>query len=180
LAAALLAELVLTGNVEVHDGGVYVIRRELPDDPVGRATLAQLLEAPQHRQVQTWLAFLAETAVDAVGHRLTRAGYFRRVEQRRLFGARVVYLPVDANKAAWPEVRLARMLTHAEPMTTPDAVLAGLVAVTGLAGHVLWDARTNDAGMDHLTRVVNRLPGSLFGLLAATEAAVGQMVLAPH
>jgi hypothetical protein len=181
LASGLLAELVIPGRVEIRDGGLLsVVRRDPPPDALAHTTLDHLLAQPQHRDVRTWLAFLEQDAVDAVGQRLTRAGYVQPVEHRRLWSNRVVYVPVDLNHAAWPEIRLARQLTTSDRLYEPDAVLAGLVAVTGLLRHVLWDPATYEAGISHLTRVVARLRPSLHHLIAHTEAAVGDAVLTPR
>lgn len=181
LAAGLLAELVLFDRIEVRDGGaVVVVRYDPPPDAVAHTTLDHLVAQPQHRDVRTWLAFLEHDAVDTVGGRLTRAGQVRPVAHRRLWSSRTVYVPVDLNQAAWPEVRLARVLTASDRLDEPDAVLAGLVAATGLLRHVLWEPATHDAGLSNLTRVVARLRPSLRHLVAFTEAAVGDAVLAPR
>jgi hypothetical protein len=180
LAAALLAELVLYGRLEIRDGDVRVLRSEPPPDALAHTTLDLLLGQPQHRPVRTWLAYLAASATDSVGQRLTRAGVMQCVRQRRLLGTRDVYLPVDGIRAALPEVRLARALTGGAALGEADAVLAGLVAVTGLARHVLWDPVTYDAGYTHLLRTLACLPPSMSALVALTEAAVGDAVLAPR
>jgi hypothetical protein len=127
-----------------------------------------------------WLAFLAETAVDAVALRLGLAGVWRRDEHRRFGRVRVAYLPVDTNEVAWRAMRLARLLTTSEPIGRPDAVLAGLVAVTGLANEVLWQPEVREAGTARVADEVERLPWPLYHLLAFTEAAVGDAVLAPR
>ncbi|GIJ47564.1 hypothetical protein Val02_44500 [Virgisporangium aliadipatigenens] len=66
------------------------------------------------------------------------------------------------------------------PLAEADAFLAGLVAVTGLARHVLWQPDTHDLGMARIAASVAALRPSLFHLLAFTEAAVGDAVLAPR
>jgi hypothetical protein len=181
LAAGLLAELAVGRWLEVDGRGrLSVVRRDPPADALAHTTLDQLLAQPGHRDVRTWLAFLEPGAVDAVGQRLTRAGHVRQVKHRRLWTSRTVYVPVDRNAAAWPEIRLARLLVNRDRLAEPDAVLAGLVAVTGLSRHVLWEPDTHDPGMTHLTRVVTRLRPSLHHLIAHTEAAVGDAVLAPR
>jgi hypothetical protein len=115
-----------------------------------------------------------------VARRLNRAGVLQEVRQRRLFGSRVAYVPVDGNASVLPEVRLARALTTGARLTEADAALAGLVAVTGLARHVLWDPVTYDAGHAHLMRAMAGLNPAFAELIAATETAVGDAVLAPR
>jgi hypothetical protein len=176
----LLAELVLLGRVEVFQGGLYVVRRDAPDDPLAHTTLAHLVAQRQHTDIRVWLAYLAESAVESVAQRLAVAGRVERVAQRRFGRSRVLYLPVDANDAAWPEVRLARQLTDAEPMPEPDVVLAALVAAAGLIEHVLYLPETRADALVHLRRVVSGLRPSLYQLVAHTESAVGDAVLAPR
>ncbi|MEV4513820.1 GPP34 family phosphoprotein [Dactylosporangium sp. NPDC049525] len=180
LAGALLGELVLFGRIVIDDGEVYVVRRDPPADPLAHETLTQLLTQPQHREVRTWLAYLAETATDAVGQRLARAGVWRRVERRRLGRVRVSWLPADVNAVAWRPIRLAGRLISLEPIDVPDVVLAGLVSVTGLIGAVLWQPEHREVGVARLSAEVARLDQSLLHLLAFVEAAVGDAVLAPR
>ena len=180
LAAALLGELVLFGRVDIADGGVYVVHRDPPADALAHATMAQLLAQPQHRDVRTWLAFLAETALDAVAQRLVLAGVWQQTEHRRFARTRVSYLPVDANQVVWRSVRLARLLTAVEPIGEPDAMLAGLVAVTGLADEVLWQPQLREPGLARISAEVRQLRWPLYHVLSFTESAVGDAVLAPR
>ncbi|MEV4515601.1 GPP34 family phosphoprotein [Dactylosporangium sp. NPDC049525] len=180
LAGALLGELVLFGRIVIDDGEVCVVRHGPPADPLAHETLMQVLAQPQHREVRTWLAYLAETAPDAVGRRLARAGVWRRVERRRFGRVRVSWLPVDVNVVAWRPIRLAGLLISRDPIGVPDVMLAGLVAVTGLTGAVLWQPEGRELGTARLSAEVARLDRSLFHLLAFVEAAVGDAVLAPR
>lgn len=180
LAAGLLGELVLYGRVTVENGAVIVTHRAPPADALAHATLEQLLRQPQHTDVRIWLAFLAETAVESVVHRLGLAGVWRREEHRRFGRTRVAYQPVDANEVAWRAIRLARLLTTPEPIGEPDAVLAGLVTVTGLAHEVLWQPEVREAGTARVAEEVQRLQWPLYHLLAFTEAAVGDAILTPR
>jgi hypothetical protein len=85
-------------------------------------------------------------------------------------------VPTSLNDAAWPAARLRLLLSRGEPMAASDVLLGGLVHACGLLGHVLWD---NDPGaMDYLARLVVRLPPTVQELIAETEAAVGNAVLA--
>src|SRR5690348_2767431 len=73
LAGALLGELVLLGHLDVYDGGVFVVRREPPHDALDHSILSLLISQPQHRNLRTWLSYLAESAVDEVAGRLVLA-----------------------------------------------------------------------------------------------------------
>jgi hypothetical protein len=180
LAAGLLGELVLFDRITIEDGAVRVIRRDPPADVLAHQTLALLVGQPQHTEVRTWLAFLADKASESVAQRLVLAGVWQREEYRRLGRVRVSYLPVNSNAVVWRAVRLARLLTTGEPISNPDVVLAGLVTVTGLAHEVLWDPEFREVGMARVSDVVTALPWPLYHLLAYTEAAVGDAALTPR
>jgi hypothetical protein len=180
LGAALLGELVLAGHLQVQDGNVYVVRRDPPSDVLLHTVQTQLLAQPQHRELSTWLAFLAVTALDNVTERLRMKRLLKEVEQRRIIGRRRVLVPADANEAAWQAVRLERLLNTNTRMGQADCFLAGLVSATGLMRHVLWDPETNHVGYGVLPFAIGALDPSLLAVVKQTEAAVGQAVLAPR
>jgi hypothetical protein len=173
LAAALLAELMLASRITVQHGSLAVLDRRPPEDALAHTVLEQLVAEPAHRAVRTWLDFFGQTAVDAVGERLYRAGHVTRVVSR--WRRAVSYPPTDMSEAAWPEARLRMQLTRRDRWTWPDIVLAGLVGATGLARQVLWDAEP--AVRQYHAEVVGWLPPRLAELVAQTEAAVGDAVL---
>ncbi|WBB82344.1 GPP34 family phosphoprotein [Micromonospora sp. WMMD882] len=175
LAAGLLGELVLTGRVTVSDGRLSVLDRRPPADALAGTVLAQLVGESRHRLLRTWLVFLARTAADAVGERLSRAGVVRRQERRGVLRASVSYVAVDRNALAWPGARLLALLERPDPPTVPDALLCGLVAATGLTRVVLWDADPRARRRFGMLRPA--LPRALRELVGHTEAAVGAAVL---
>ncbi|MEV4515179.1 GPP34 family phosphoprotein [Dactylosporangium sp. NPDC049525] len=180
LAGALLGELVLLGRIDIDDGVIHIVDAGPPDDPLAHQTLEQLLHQPQHRDVLTWLAYLATTATDAVGQRLVRAKVWCRGERRRLFRTQVVYWPADRNVVAWEPVRLAGQLTSNRWMGVQDVVLAGLVEAADLTGAVLWQPELRRSGVARLETEVARLDRPLRHLLAHVKAALGDAVLAPR
>lgn len=181
LAAGLLGELILCGRVSVTDGGdVLVINHDRLPGVLADSTLSVLAAQPQHRAVRTWLAFLSEGAVDSVAQRLAATGAWQRRQRRRFGLVQVSYRPADANAVFWRAGRLARTLASPQPIQPPDAVLAGLVVATGLADAALWDPDTRAACVSRIAAEVRRLPSSLCRLVAHTEAAVGDAVLAPR
>lgn len=180
LAAGLLSELVLFGRLDIGDRGVRVLSGGPPADALAHSMLELLVAQPQHRDVRTWLAFLAETAVDSVANRMMLTGVWRREEHRRLGRTRVSYLPVDASVVAWRAVRLTRLLGSPVGLVEPDAILAGLVSAVGLTEVVLWHPDDRERGKQRIAAEVNRLWRPLYRLLAFTEAAVGDAVLTPH
>lgn len=176
LAAALIGELALARRVDVRAGLVRVVYPRPMEDPLAEAVLGQLREERAALDAHTWLAFLARGAADAVGQRLTRAGRVAPNRQRRVLRLSVRYVPTSLNDAAWPAARLRLLLCRGEPMAAFDVLLAGLVHSCGLLGHVLWD--NQPGAVDYLGHLLNRLPPALRELVAQTEAAVGNSVLA--
>jgi hypothetical protein len=181
LAAGLLGELILRGRVDLAaDGGLRVLNTASVRDVLAQSTLSLLLAQPQHREVRTWLVFLGERAVESGAERLAVTGIWQRAERHRLGRTRVSYRPTDANTVFWRTSRLARALTSTEPLGPQDAVLAGLVAATGLTDVLLWQLDTRYGCLTRIAAEVKRLPRSLCHLVASTEAAVGDAVLTPR
>jgi hypothetical protein len=181
LAAGLIGELMMQGRVRAFDGDLFVVSPEPPGDALAHGVLDLLLAQPQHRELRTWLAFLAQDAADRVGERLIRAGVVEPVTRRRLLGSQTFYLPRDSeqrNAAAWVQVRLANILVQGRVVDIADQALAGLVVATGLTRHVLWDHGAHRAGINHLHTVVESLPTDLRELVDHTEAAVGSVLAA--
>jgi hypothetical protein len=180
LAASLLAELWIVGTIEVGDGKIYVVHLEPPADPLLHNIAAYLISQRHHQDLATWMAYLAVTAEAKVADRLKMARLLKEVEQRRLVGKRKLLVPADGNEAAWQSVRMERLLNTHSRMYQVDCFLAGIVSVTGLMPHVLWDPETNDAGFSYLHRVFAGTHSSLMAIIRQAEAAVGQAVLAPR
>lgn len=179
LAAALLGELVVTGVVAVSGERLYVLH-ESPPDRLLYDINVQLLGQPQHRDLPTWLAFLAVTAEAKVTERMQASRRLDEVELRRVIGKRRALMPADVNEAAWQALRLERALTTAADMTHADLFLAGIVQATGLLPHVLWNPDTSNIGNLVLSRVLPLIDPSLLAIVRQTEAAVGRSVLAPR
>jgi hypothetical protein len=181
LAACLLGELMVIDRVRAFEGDVYVVSREPPMDALSHEVLDLLLAQPQHRDLRTWLAFLAQDATAKVGERLLRAGAVEPVTRRKLRGAQTLYMPMNPdqrNAAAWAPARLANILIHRQAMTIADRLLAGLIVATGLTKYVLWDFSAHRQGLVHLSEVVDTLPDDLRQLVEHTEAVVGSVLVA--
>ncbi|HEX2360793.1 MAG TPA: GPP34 family phosphoprotein [Jiangellaceae bacterium] len=179
LAGALLGELVLNGNIDVANGTLTVIDGQpLPEDDLGYRVLRQLNADRQNRSLRTWLAYFSQGAVERVGVRLTRAGHVQATKTRRPWGTVVRYMPSDLNMAVWPADRLNLLVSRGDPLDFPDAMLAGLVAVTGMTKQVWWDG--DAVTLRNIAAAVASLPISLREILAHTEAAVGDATLSPH
>jgi hypothetical protein len=177
LAGALLGELVLSQAADIKTD-TLIVGRQTPEDDLGYRIYLQLAADQHHRSVRTWLAFLAQGAHDRVAQRLTQKGHVEAVKSRRLFGTTVRYLPTDAQEAIWPADRLFSHVNRGKQLDFSDAMLAGLIMVTGLTKHVWVDGDAST--MRQITTELASLPMSLRELLSHTEAAVGDITLSPH
>lgn len=181
LAGGLLAELMLAGGISLrHDGAVLTRAKQprLPEDGLARQTLG-LLVAEQPLPVREWLLFLARGASEDVADRLERSGYLRRVGGRGHWrpGRRV---PVDADWAFAPMLRVRAALDPARPWSVYGTVLAGLAAACGLGFRLAQYAFTEakDPGFGpSAAEAARRLPGGLPDLIAHTQATAGSALL---
>jgi len=181
LAAGLIGELILLGRVRAFEGELFVVSRNPPGDSLTHNVLDLLIAQPQHREVRTWLAFLAQDAEISVGEHLIRTGILEPKTRRRLLSTETLYMPMTSeqrNAAAWPQVRLANALVQGRALDIADRALAGLVAATGLTRHVLWNFAVHRPGLRHLYAVVESLPTDLSELVKHTEASIGSVLAA--
>ncbi len=178
VGAALLAELVLWRRLDVLDGKLAVLDDRPTGEPASTAVLEQLLREGHHRAVRDWIAFLATgIACDLVERRLARSGLVQRQEKRSLLGTKVAFVPADLMTAAWPATRICTCLARRELVAVPDLALAGLIFAIGLDQHVFVTMDTRDR-TELFDQIRRRLPGMLHELVAHTEAAVGDAVMA--
>ena len=179
LAAGLLAELVLAGQVRVPAGRLVPGAAERP--PLDRAVrdLADGVATAPGADLSAWLSRVSPEAAERARYRLVLDGVLTRVTSRAVLGRRrVVWVPVDPNQALWPSVRLAKHLSGGLELTIEDQVLTALVDVTGLLDTVLWCKPDHLPGFPRAAAVRRELPGDLSALIAYTDAAVGHGVLA--
>ena len=174
LAGALLAELMLVGTICIQSGEVTVADGTPPGDGLVRSVLALVLSEHERHAAQRWLLFLARTAAADVADRLAQSGYLTRVTTRR-FGRRERWVPVDADSAFAPLVRVKSVLSASGPAAADSAVLAGLAAACGL-GHQL-SLYLPPKARRRLDEAVDQLDPGLRDLIAQTRAAVDSAVL---
>ncbi|MGC5015871.1 GOLPH3/VPS74 family protein [Streptosporangium sp. DT93] len=171
LAAAVLGELMLTGQITVGSAAgqtrLVVVDATPPGDALTRAALNHIVAEPSHR-LRTWLQFLARTARADVASRMTAGGLLRPPGRRPSRGQ----VPVDVNVAAWPVGRVNLAIQRREPLNLQDGVLLGLLVATGGNQLVLWEQ--NPA---YLADSNAALPAPLQELIAQTEAAIGDAVI---
>jgi hypothetical protein len=179
LAGAVLGELLLAGRVDTEIGMFVTVRDQRPyGERVSDAALAEILKRREPRTLRAWVEYLRADARAMIATRLLQAGVVERVVgRRRLRRPRPVvrYPATDASVAAGPQVRLRYLLDHPESMDAKTAVLAGLVALAGLATVVGGDSdrQTREA----LTGLRSGLSSQMQPLVREVESAVAQVSL---
>lgn len=176
LAAALLGELMLVSRITVHNGRILISSHQPPNDALAHTILDRLIAQGPNPDLHAELAVIGRSAPEAVAQRLERGGQLAYAESRRLMRTTGRWLPTDANQAAWPAARTARLLSSNDEMTWHDVLLAALLAATGLIGQVLWD--NDQYARIRLKNILAQLPDSVAELMTHTEAAIGNAVLA--
>jgi hypothetical protein len=176
LAGGLLAELVLTGALNVRDNEITVPDGcRPPADELARNVLGSVAREPETHPVHDWLAYLARTASTGVAHRLTAAGYL--APAGRWFPWRPDrWVPVDRDSAFAPLLRVRAVLDPARPLTAEGAVLAGLADACGLGYRLAEYAPAGETRS--VDQVTAHLGPSLRDLTAQTRAAVDSALLA--
>ncbi|MDR6323221.1 GOLPH3/VPS74 family protein [Actinoplanes couchii] len=177
LAAALLAELVLEGRVGINDGELLVLDQRPPRDALNHDILDLLNTQPQHRDMRTWMAYLAQDAGLRVAERLMRVGAVEMVTKRRMLGStQVLYMPNTArqrNAAAWASTRVANILVRGMELNLPDRTLVGVVVATGLTRHVMYGFENYPHIYHALPGMIASLPSDLREIVECTESLVG-------
>jgi hypothetical protein len=180
LAAALLAELLLTGRVTVHAGRVSVLTTASPVDALANKVLAEVRDEQVERSVRDWIHYLADESVDRVARRMAQAGHLEAHTHRRLrtlgLSTATRYVPTEMNDVAWAWARLARLIERRQGFDPFDTALAGLIKALELHRKVLVipgiDVEYELRGRVQLARPEMR------ELLSITEAVVGDRVIA--
>jgi hypothetical protein len=176
LAAALLGELMLADRIIIHSARIYVRSQQPPSDALAHTILDRLVGQHPHSDLRVELPVIAGSAAEAVAHRLERAGLVRYVQTRRLARTTGRWVPTDPNHAAWRIVRLRQLLSGRDEVTWHDVILTALLSAVGATGRVLRDAEPQ--ARTRLTAIMAQLPGSVADLVAHTESAVGNAVMA--
>lgn len=178
LAGALLAELALAGRVAIRGSRVWVTDRTPVEDALTQDILQMMISTPEHSDVRTWLAYLAQDAVDVVADRLIHAGLVRREDSRSMLLRKTArYLATDYAKGAWPVHRVEMMLVDDRPMAPADMALVALVDATGLLDSLVSGMRDRRSARRYLATVMATLPAPLRDLADHVRTAVGDAVL---
>jgi Golgi phosphoprotein 3 (GPP34) len=175
LAAGLLGELMLAGSVGVGRGAVIPGRPAALGDELARRVLGQVAGEREHVPLAGWLMFLGGTAAGDIARRLAGSGYLAPAPARRLGRGRR-WVPVDADSAFAPLVRVKAALDSSRPVPDVCVLLGGLASACGL-GHQL-SLYLPPGTHQRLADLTRRLDPGGRELIAATQAAVDSALLA--
>lgn len=177
LAGAMIAELMMAGRVALRGDLLQVVDRRRVDERVADQALADMAGSPQHTDVRTWLAYLAQRSVTDVAERLIQAGLLVHEAPKLLKRRQGRYIATDFGQAAWPGTRLRLALVRGQPMTPHDMTLATLVDACGMTELIVDDPLDRPAARHYLTTVLAAMPAPLSDLGRHVSAAVGDAVL---
>lgn len=175
LAGGLLGELMLPGAVRLRGGLITVSDGIPPGNDLARSVLDQIGSERVDLPARDWLLFLARIAARDIARRLAGSGYLSRASRRR-FDRSERWVPVDADCAFAPLVRVKAALGGRGPVA-PQHVLLGRLAIACGLGHQLSLYLPPDAER-HLEQAARYLDPGLRELIAATQAAVDSALLA--
>jgi Golgi phosphoprotein 3 (GPP34) len=174
LAGALLAELLLAGQISLRRDSAVVIVAGTPGDTIARLALVQQIAGePRPQPVRAWLRFLARSAARDVALRLEAAGYLEHIGGRAPW-SQGRWIPVNRDWAFAPVLRVRATLDPAWPLSAHGAALTGLAMACGLGYRVagyLTQARRP------VPDVIAVLGPGLRELIAQTQTAVDSAVL---
>lgn len=174
LAGGLLAELTLSGSIRLWHGMVIAANATPPGDGLAHSVLDQVASEREHLPPRDWLLYLARTAAGDVARRLEQAGYLTKTSTWR-FGRGQRWLPVDADSAFAPLVRVKSALGASGPLAAQNAALGGLAAACGL-GHQMALYLPPNAHR-RLEEAARQLDPGLRELITQTQAAVDSALL---
>lgn len=179
LAAALLAELVHTGRLDINPETerITVLRKDPPVDVLTHKVHDTLMAQREELPLRMWIRYLAMDAVKDVAERLERLGQVEPVKRGFLINRRTVYEPVDANawEGAYAILRVA--LQKANIVDWERGWCAALAYATGLTRAMLDG--TDTRAFRYLDWIVSRqLPPSGQALIMATSAVISESVYA--
>lgn len=176
VAAALMAELVLSNYIQIHQNRILVASRHYAPEAREHADmLSAIIAEPQH-ELPVWLTFFAQTSVDIVQERLV-AHRFMHVESRGVLRSKQAYVPVDSMAVEWRSLRIARLISKRDIRTWEDLSIIGLIVATDLTDAVMWNASPEDReNLLVILRYLNDEP-SLHALITQVETLIAAAVL---
>jgi hypothetical protein len=171
LAGALLAELVLEEKILIRQGQLMVTGFEACRDALTQHVMDLVLREFDGYPISDWLTFLSRTTPREVACRLEASGYLTRSGRWRAGR----FLPVNAESAFAPMIRVRTALDPSRQATDECIVLAGVATACGLSSRFL--PYGPPSARQHLNDAIRQLSPSLRDLIGHTQAAVDSALL---
>jgi Golgi phosphoprotein 3 (GPP34) len=174
LAAGLLAELAIAGAISVRADRVLPGALTPRTRGLAGYVLGVMLSERETHSARDWLVFLAATAEQDVARRLEGSGYLVQVPSRRPWRP-AHWVPLDADCAFAPVIRVRAVLEASAKSTAADVLLTGLAAACGLGPRLLPYGPPD--GRQRLDAAIRLLHPDLRELIGQAQAAVDSAVL---
>ncbi len=176
LVASELADLVLTGHLDLVDDRVVVTdRSDGGEDEISRFVLDSVARQRTAHPVRTWVESIGEIVFGLVVDELVDTGVVRVEQHRAVLRRGPDRFPAqDLLKASGPRLRLEHMIRNPTTFDLPGAVAAAIVAALGIE-------RTFEFDIDRelFTDLTANLPPTLERLVvgvADTVAAISMTI----
>ncbi|WP_199512192.1 GOLPH3/VPS74 family protein [Nucisporomicrobium flavum] len=179
LGAAVIAELLMAGYVDIRNDTVVVETFGCPAEPVAATLMSRLLDERNAMPVRDWLAYLRDPGqpdgdiYDQVAQQMRRTGLIRAERAWSLRRSKL-YPPVDQNRAAWSWARISGCLDRRENLGKKDTVLGGLILATDLHSRILLGSASSLESK--LRHHISAAPEAVRELLRHAENAVSAAV----
>jgi Golgi phosphoprotein 3 GPP34 len=174
LVAAELADLVLSGHLDVVDDRVVVTERTGGlDEELDRFVVDAVGRQTSSHPVRVWAESIGAIVFDLVVKRLLDDGVVRAERHRGVLRRGPERFPAqDLLRASGPRLRLEHMLRHPAEFDLPGAVTAAIAGAIGVE-------RTFEFDIDRelFTELADNLPPSLERLIAGVTATVAAISL---
>jgi hypothetical protein len=174
LVASQLADLVLSGHLDVVDDRVVVTDRTGGrDGELDRFMIDAVARQKSAHTVRVWAESIGEIVFDLVVKNLLHDGVIRAEKHRAVLRRGPERFPaLDLLRASGPRLRLEHMLRHPTEFDLPGAVTAGIVGALGIERIFEFEIER-----DLFTDVSENLPPSLERLVAGVASTVAAISL---
>lgn len=179
LAAAELAELIMTRRVGINDDRIIVIdSQDSGADEMSAFVVESIQDQPRPHGVRSWVQVLGDVLYEMVAGRLIESGAVSREQGgRRLLRRTPDRFPsVDLLRAARPRVRLEHMLRSPDDFDPKGATLAAILGALDVVQG--FDIDIDRAALRiTFTELTQQLPPDLRGLMTGVEASAATISL---
>jgi hypothetical protein len=174
LVAAELADLVLSGHLDVVDDRIVVTDRTGGrDEEIPTFVLDAVARQTSTHTVRVWSESIGEILFDLVVKKLIDSGVVRTERQRTVLRRGPERFPAqDLLRASGPRLRLEHMLRNPATFDLPGAVTAAIVGALGVERTFEFDVER-----ELFIDLTNTLPPTLERIIAGVAATVAAISL---